>query len=150
MSSFVFLPAIRDFHAGEHDWVTDTFKVMLLESGYTPDKTHEFVSDLVAFEASGTGYTGGFNGSGRKSVTGKTRVIDDPYVVCGADDMLTWTALDLGTLVAGVIIKEVTTDADSKVILHINGFSILTDTRNLNVTWNEDGIFRLINLVDLP
>ncbi|NQD37468.1 hypothetical protein HPT27_10555 [Permianibacter sp. IMCC34836] len=37
-----------------------TVKAMLLTSSYTPDAdAHDFVDDIVAFEASGTGYTAG-------------------------------------------------------------------------------------------
>lgn len=35
------------------------FKMMLLGSGYVPNKTHKFVSDIVAHEISGSGYTAG-------------------------------------------------------------------------------------------
>ena len=38
---------------------SDLFKMMLLQSGYTPDKDHSRRSDVIAFEAGGQGYAAG-------------------------------------------------------------------------------------------
>lgn len=57
--------------ARRFDWVTDTIKVMLATSAYTPDQdAHDFRNDVTAVEvANGGGYTtGGVTLSG-KSVT---------------------------------------------------------------------------------
>lgn len=35
------------------------FKLMLLGSSFTPSKTHQFISDVVAHEVTGAGYTAG-------------------------------------------------------------------------------------------
>ena len=44
---------------------------MMLCNGYTFDPTHTTVNNVVASEVSGTGYTGGFSGSGRKALATK-------------------------------------------------------------------------------
>ena len=42
------------------DWDTDTMKVMLVTSSYTPSATtHDYISDADANEVSGTNYTAG-------------------------------------------------------------------------------------------
>jgi len=60
MASLIYNSAVRDEAVGSIDYDTDTFKVMLLTSAYTPDKdAHSKRSSLTANEVSGTGYTAG-------------------------------------------------------------------------------------------
>lgn len=59
MASGLFLPMLRAAAVGSIDFDTDTFKVMLVTSSYTPDfDLHDFRND-VTNEVSGTGYTAG-------------------------------------------------------------------------------------------
>jgi hypothetical protein len=55
----LYTTAISRSFTGAIDYDTDTFKAMLLTSGYTPSKNHVFRSDLGANESSGAGYTAG-------------------------------------------------------------------------------------------
>ena len=59
MASGIFLPALRAAAIGNIDDDTDSFKVMLATSAYTPDfDLHDFRND-VTNEVTGTGYTAG-------------------------------------------------------------------------------------------
>jgi hypothetical protein len=59
MASLIYNSAVDDMARGAIDFDTDTFKVMLVTSSYTPDKdTHDKRND-VTNEVSGTGYTAG-------------------------------------------------------------------------------------------
>lgn len=59
MASILYNSMLKDEAEGSIDFNTDTFKVMLLTSSYTPNKdTHTKRSDLTN-EVSGTGYTAG-------------------------------------------------------------------------------------------
>jgi hypothetical protein len=59
MASLLYNSAVDDMARGAIDFDTDTFKVMLVTSSYTPDKdTHDKRND-VTNEVSGTGYTAG-------------------------------------------------------------------------------------------
>lgn len=59
MASLVFNLALNAWAKGNIDFDTDTFKVMLVTSSYSPNKdTHDFRDD-VTNEVSGTGYTAG-------------------------------------------------------------------------------------------
>lgn len=59
MSSLIFNNALDNLARGTIDFDTDTFKAMLVTSGYAENKdTHEFRSD-VTNEVTGTGYTAG-------------------------------------------------------------------------------------------
>lgn len=59
MASLIYNSALRDEATGAIDYDTDSFKVMLVTSGYTENKdTHTKRSD-VTNEVTGTGYTAG-------------------------------------------------------------------------------------------
>lgn len=59
MASVIYLSALDDEARGNIDFDTDTFKVMLVGSGYTENKlTHTKRSDVTS-EVTGTGYTAG-------------------------------------------------------------------------------------------
>lgn len=59
MASLIYNSAVDDLARGAIDFDTDTFKVLLVTSTYTPNKdTHTKRSD-VTNEVTGTGYTAG-------------------------------------------------------------------------------------------
>lgn len=59
MASLIFHNALWNEAKGNIDFDSDTFKVMLVTSAYTPDKdAHDFRND-VTNEVTGTGYTAG-------------------------------------------------------------------------------------------
>ena len=58
MASIIYNSALRDEAVGAIDFDTDSFKVMLLSSSYTPSKSHAKRSDLTN-EVSGSGYSSG-------------------------------------------------------------------------------------------
>lgn len=103
--------------SGSIDLDTDTLKVMLVNENYTSDKDHEFVSSVSSYEISTSGYSGGFNGAGRKTATVATQynATSDRVEVVITD--ITWSSLQSGaTIGAAILIKEVTNDAASPVI----------------------------------
>lgn len=59
MASLVYNSAIYDAVRGPIDFDTDTFKVMLVTSAYTPSQDNHDKRDDVTNEVSGTGYTAG-------------------------------------------------------------------------------------------
>jgi hypothetical protein len=102
---------------GTLNLTTATLKVMLLDTGYVPDPDHEFVASLAANELSGTGYTAGFGGAGRKTLAGKTFTKDDTLDEARFDATdPTWAGADFGTVGCAAIINEVTSNADSPVL----------------------------------
>lgn len=110
---------------GDIDLLTDTLKLVLLNSAFTPSKDHQYISDISANEISTTNYVGGFAGAGRKTVAGKAVVKDGgAHVVYFDCNDSTWTALgpSSGGPTVGCIalVKEVTNDAASPVIAEID------------------------------
>lgn len=59
MASLIYNSAVDDMARGAIDFDTDTFKVMLVTSSYTPNKDTHDKRDDVTNEVSGTGYTAG-------------------------------------------------------------------------------------------
>lgn len=123
----------------------DTLKVMLVTSGYTFNPDDRFVSSASGSEISVTGYTGGFGGSGRKSLASRTLSADDTNDR-GAFDAadVTWTALSSGaTIAAAILFKELTSDALSPMIAYFDITDTPTNGGDITVQWNSAGLLTL-------
>jgi predicted DsbA family dithiol-disulfide isomerase len=59
MASFIYNSCVEDLANNDIDFGANTFKIMLVASGYTPDKNAHSKRSSVTNEASGTGYTAG-------------------------------------------------------------------------------------------
>ena len=59
MASLIYNSAVDDLAKGAIDFDTDTFKIMLVTSSYTPNKDTHDRRDDVTNEVTGTGYTAG-------------------------------------------------------------------------------------------
>jgi len=127
---------------GDVSLTTDTIKVMLLNSAFTPLATHNVISDISASELSVVGYTGGFAGSGRKTLASKTYTEDDAGGTATFDAAdLTWTTISSAASVYAAIVKEVTADADSPVLAYIQFTAQVGG--DLPIAWHANGIFRI-------
>jgi hypothetical protein len=125
-----------DIFNGTIDLVADTIKVILVTAAYTPDADHDFASDLTN-ELSGTGYTGGFNGSGRKTLASKAfstdTAADRSEFTCAA---ITWTAINAGTARYMILVKEITNDAASRLIawVDLGASGVVTNGGDITIT----------------
>lgn len=59
MASLIYNSAVDDMARGAIDFDTDTFKVLLVTSSYTPNKDTHDRRDDVTNQVTGTGYTAG-------------------------------------------------------------------------------------------
>lgn len=103
-----------------------TIKIMLLDTGYTPVKTHDFVSDTTpgTNEIVATNYTTGYGGAGRRALASKAVADDNTNMrsVFDAADV-TWTSLggaSNDTVATAVVFKEITSDAASPMVLQLD------------------------------
>lgn len=129
MTAFIYNEAKKQVLEGTIIWTSQTFKAMLVGSSYTPNADDLFVSSIGAAELSGSGYVAGFGGAGRKTIAGKVVTKDDTedraYLNCSD---FAWVGINAGTVVAAIIIQEVTTDADSKLVAYLPlGAALVTD-----------------------
>lgn len=113
---------------GEVALLTDTIKVMLVDASYSYSAAHKFASDVSANELSGTGYAGGFAGSGRKTLTTKALNEDAPNNRIEFDfDDVTWSAINAGTIGGAVLLREITNDAASLLIGFLDPADLVTN-----------------------
>lgn len=120
-------------------FTSDTIQVMLLESGYTPNPDDDFVSSVAAFEIDDGSYS-------RKTLAGKTQTIDDSLnrVFWDADDV-TWTTLaGAETVVAVVVYKFVTNDADSILLVYFDIPDTVTDGTDFILQWDANGLVQAV------
>ena len=124
---------------------SDTLKVMLVTSAYTPNPDDKYVSAITggtSKELSGTGYTAGFGGSGRKTLASVVVAEDDTNdlgTFTAAN--VTWTAINAGTVAYAVIVKEVTDDAHSPIVAVLTiSPAITTNGGDYTIQWSAGGI----------
>lgn len=124
---------------GAIDLDTDTIKVALVTSLYTPNiDTHEDMAD-VTNEVTGTGYTAGGAELASKTVTADTT--DDEGVFDAAD--VTWTTSTI-TARGAVVYKSTGTAANDLLICYFDfGSDKASSAGNFTITWNAEGIVNL-------
>lgn len=122
----------------EVDWDTDTIKVALVTSSYTPAQdTHDYWDDVVANEVSGTGYTAGGATLGSKTVgyTAGTNVTKFD----AAD--VSWTSSTITARYA-VIYVATGNNATSVLIGYVDfGTDQSSSNGTFSVVWDAAGIF---------
>lgn len=88
------------------DWLNATIKVALMTPSYTPDATADRdMADINTNEITGTNYTGGHGGSGRKTVTNASINLDtaNNEVELDGDDPF-WSDINPDTDIAWAVI----------------------------------------------
>jgi hypothetical protein len=151
MADFHYNEAAKKVYDQTLDMLVDTIKVGLSTSTHVPIRDNDFndesgADDFVDGELSGTGYTGGFAGSGRKTLASKAIVVDKPNNRAEFDAAdVTWTGIDAGTVAQATLMKEVSADTDSITIANVDsgGFPIVTNGGDLTIQWNAEGIIQL-------
>ena len=122
----------------EIDWDTDTIKVALCTSSYTPDQdADEYYDDITNEVANGNGYTTGGATLGTKTntYTGATNVSKFD----AAD--VTWSSSTITARYA-VIYCSTGTASTSALIGYVDfGEDKVSDNGNFTITWDAAGIF---------
>lgn len=125
----------------EVDWDSDTIKVALVSSSYTPNQdTHDYWDDVVANEVSGTGYT-----SGGATLAGKTITYDSAsnVVVLDANDVV-WASSTITARYAVIYDDSGASNAQKVLIGYVDfGTDQSSTNGNFTVTWDSTGIIRL-------
>lgn len=135
MADFLY-PAFKGRQNGSGtpiDFDSDTLKVMLVTSSYTPDAAHDFRND-VTNEVTGTGYT-----TGGAALTSPTlTLVGDDYVFDAAD--VTWPSSTI-TARGAVLYKDVGTAATDPLIAYFDfGGNITSTAGTFTLAWNASGI----------
>lgn len=124
----------------EVDFDTDTIKVALLSSSYTPDQdAHDYYNDVSTYEVSGTGYTAGGN-----TLASKTATYDSANNVIVLDAADTTWASSTITARYAVIYDSTGTSSTSALIGYVDFGSDQSSTNgNFTITWDSTGIVRI-------
>ena len=124
----------------EVDFDSDTIKVALLSSSYTPDQdAHDYFNDVSTYEVTGTGYT-----SGGSTLSSKTATYDSAsnVIVLDAADV-TWSASTITARYA-VVYDSTGTASTSALIGYVDFGSDQSSTNgNFTITWDSTGIVRI-------
>jgi len=137
---------------GEIDLVNDTIKMMAHEDVTGIDTDDEFVGDFIgtATEVTSTGYTGGWGGAGRLTLASPALTVDQANNRAEFDCAnFTWTAISQAaaeTWVGFTLIKEITNDAASPAIAHIDtggGIPLTPNGSDITLTIDAEGLLHI-------
>jgi hypothetical protein len=121
----------------EIDFDTDTVKVMLCTSAYTPNQASHAYKSSVTNEVTGTGYT-----AGGATLASKTIVSSGNVTTLDAADV-TWATSTITARYA-VIYESTGTDATSALIAYVDfGADVVSSGGNFTITWDVAGIVTL-------
>lgn len=124
----------------EVDFDSDTIKVALLTSSYTPDQdAHDYFNDVSTYEVTGTGYT-----AGGITLASKTATYDSGtnVIVLDAADV-TWSSSTITARYA-VVYDSTGTSSTSALIGYVDFGSDQSSTNgNFTITWDSTGIVRI-------
>lgn len=141
--------------AGEIKLLTDTIKVLAVEENDAPDDPDvEFIGDYLgagdAVEVTSTGYTGGFGGAGRKTLTAPALTVDQANDRAEFDCAdVTWATISQALAeqwVGFAVVKEITNDADSPLIAVINtatGLPLTPNGSDITLTIDAEGLLHI-------
>lgn len=140
MANVIYNSFKRDIMNGALDLDTDTIKVMLVTSAYTPDQDAHTKRSDITNEVSGTGYSAGGSALANKAVTADNT---DNEGVFDADD-LSWAS---ATITArGAVLYKARGGAASadELLCYIDfGSDIASTGGTFLITWNAEGIINL-------
>lgn len=141
MASLVYNHGAHLIQTQALNWDTSTaIQVLLVGTGYTADKDHEDVADVVANEIAPSGYARQAMAAASNTITKDTT--NDRIVFDGPD--VTFTSLGAGTTIHGAIVfADLGADADSPLICFIDLTNTVTDGGNVVIQWASTGIFYL-------
>jgi hypothetical protein len=125
----------------EVDWDSDSIKVGLLSSSYTPNQdTHDYFDDVNTYEVSGTGYTAGGQTLGSKTVTYDSA---NNVIILDAADT-TWSSSTITARYAVIYDDSGATNASKALIGYVDFGSDQSSTNgNFTITWDATGIVRI-------
>ena len=139
MANAVYNSFKRDIMNGSIDLDTDTIKIALVTSSYTPDVDAHGNFDDITNEVSGTGYSAGGASLSNKAVTADNT---DNEGVFDADDV-SWSTATI-TARGAVVYKSTGTPSTSKLICYIDFGADKTSTAGtFTIAFDSEGIVNL-------
>lgn len=139
MANVIYNNFKKDLMNGSFALASDTIKIALVTSSYTPDQDSHDNFDDVTNEVTGTGYTAGGATLGSAAVTVDNT--DNEGVFDAAD--ATWAAASI-TARAAVIYKSTGVASTSKLICYLDfGTNITSSNDTFTVQFDAEGIINI-------
>jgi len=136
----VYGPALAAFLAGSINWGSDTIKVSLHTSAYTPNQDTDQFFTAATNEASGTGYTAGGATLGTK--TSNYTAGTNTQALDAAD--VTWSTSTITARYA-VVRKDTGVAGTSPLICYVDfGADVISSAGNFTITWDAAGIMTAV------
>lgn len=128
--------AISKAFNGEIDWDTNTIRVMLCTSSYTPDQdAHEYKDDITN-EITGTGYTA--KGAALASKTNTYTAATNTVKLDAAD--VSWSSSTITARYA-IVYRDTGTNSTSPLIGYVDfGENVSSYQGTFTITWNASGV----------
>lgn len=146
MASYCFDNGIKAL-AGSKSWTGDTIEVLAVGASFAGTKaTAALYTDCTLDELSGTGYTGGYGGAGRKVLSSLAiNVAGSNLIQLDAAD-ITWTAINAGTI-AGLLVgvKGAADDTTAVPLAFIDLTNTATNGGDITIQWSASGIIEFNN-----
>jgi hypothetical protein len=122
------------------DLNSDSFKVALCTSSYTPDQdNHDFFNDITN-EVSGTGYTAG--GAALTSPTFSYTGASNTFAWDAAD--VSWSSSTITARYAVIYDSSPGTSATNPLVAYVDfGADVSTTSGTFTITWDAAGIFTI-------
>lgn len=141
MASKLYGKTVQKAFNKEIDWDTDSIKVALVASTYTPDQdVHDYWDDVVSHEVTGTGYT-----AGGEALSSKTSTYDagtNVTVLDAAD--VTWASSTITARYAVIYNDSGATNAQKALLGYVDfGSNQSSSNGNFTITWDATGIIRI-------
>lgn len=129
--------------------VTASFYATLVTASYAIAESHVYASALSGSEVSTAGFTAGFNGSIRVSLT--LRVLNINHVSNQAEfqaGTLNWSGLNSATAAALVILQQAGSDGTSPLVgINVSGgFPVVMNGTNFVISFGSGGVFDAIDV----
>lgn len=123
----------------EVDFDSDTIKVALLSSSYTPNQdTDDYWNDVSSYEVSGTGYTAGGATLANKSVT----YTSGTNVTKFDGDDVSWTSSTITARYAVIYDASPASDTAKPLIGYVDfGSNQSSSSGTFSIVWDAAGIF---------
>jgi hypothetical protein len=125
-------------------WASDTIEVIAVKSSYTFDPDHTAGTPAASEITGVSGYTGGYNGAGRKVLAGKSLTNDttNNRTVYDATDPGSYGALGAGDTIGGYVVQKKGSADDTTAVPLF--FLEVTDTPTngspVSLAFHADGI----------
>lgn len=141
MASKMYGSVIAKAFNKEIDFDTDTIKVALVSSAYTPNQdTHDYWDGVKPNEVTGTGYTAGGQALASKTVT--YDAANNVTVLDAADSV--WASSTITARYAVIYDDSGATDAQKALLGYVDFGSDQSSTNGaFTVTWDATGIIRI-------